>query len=501
MRRTRAAAPFSLLLLATAAAPQALPGDVYVTERAAGSVVNVRGGGSFAGAPRFATGLAEPTGVCVTSEGAVLVAEAASGEVTDVANGGDMTGHGAFASGLEAPMDLLCDGERILVVEGSAGQQGQLTDITAGGDFTGAPAFAAGIGTGAAALLFDPTTERLFASDTDQGRIFDVTAGGVFLAVPPFASNGAGTSGLASLGAQILAANPGTGSVVDFTAGGDLAALPVFATVPGAVGLLPVGGLGLLAASASSDALYEISAGGDFGAAAPFASGLDLDPSFVGMAHFGGCGDGILDEGESCDDGNVADGDGCNASCRVRLCLTPPSNACVVAEHATLNVHEKEKRRGLVSGFSLSLKSFGEAVSQSDFGLPVFDTTRYDVCVYGQDDDLVAQMIVPRGFDTCGEKGKSCWQSLGDRGYKYSDPGLDSAGIGSIVAVGGAAGKGSLQVRGKRKRGEDRLPRMTGALEGDTSATVQVMVSDGRCFGAELPEVKRADGEKFQARK
>jgi hypothetical protein len=110
-------------------------------------------------------------------------------------------------------------------------------------------------------------------------------------------------------------------------------------------------------------------------------------------------------------------------------------------------------------------------------------------------------MIVPRGFDTCGEKQKSCWQSIGDRGYKYSDPGLDSGGIGSIVAIGGPAGKGSLQVRGKRKRGEDRLPRMTGALEGHTRATVQVMVSDGRCFGAELPQVKRADGDKFQASK
>jgi cysteine-rich repeat protein len=27
------------------------------------------------------------------------------------------------------------------------------------------------------------------------------------------------------------------------------------------------------------------------------------------------CGDGHLDEGEECDDGNTADGDGCSATC------------------------------------------------------------------------------------------------------------------------------------------------------------------------------------------
>src|SRR4030095_15172365 len=75
MERTRAAAPFALLLLAAGAVGQGMPGDLYVTERAAGSVVNVRNGGNFTGAPRFATGLSGPTGICVTTEGVVLVSE------------------------------------------------------------------------------------------------------------------------------------------------------------------------------------------------------------------------------------------------------------------------------------------------------------------------------------------------------------------------------------------------------------------------------------------
>jgi len=491
----------SLALLASPAFGQAIPGDVFVTEKATGSVVNVRNGGDLSAAPRFATGLSEPTGICVTFEGDVLVAESGSGQVTEITSGGDFTGAGSFATGLDAPMDLLCDEGRILVVERSPGQQGEITNITAGGDFAGSPAFAAGIGNAATGIAFAPATEHLYASDASLGRVFDVTSGGVYLSVTPVASNGAATAGLAARGEQLLAANPGTGTLVDFSTGGDIATLPVFATLPGVVNLLNVKGAELLAASTTAGAVYDVTAGGDFSSAPAFASGLSIDPEFAGMAHYGGCGDGILDGGEACDDGNLQDGDGCNSGCRIRLCLSPPSDACVVADHATLSVHEKEKRRGLAAGFSASLRGFSEAVAVEDFGQPLFDLTRYDICVYDGSDALVAQMIVPRGFDTCGRKEKSCWKQLGDDGYKFTDPDLDSAGIGSIVVRGGKLGKGSVQVKGRRKRDADRLPRMTGDLAGSTHATVQVMVSGARCFGAELPNVKRADEGKFQANK
>ena len=34
-----------------------------------------------------------------------------------------------------------------------------------------------------------------------------------------------------------------------------------------------------------------------------------------GVASLTGCGDGILDPGEACDDGNTTDHDGCSAAC------------------------------------------------------------------------------------------------------------------------------------------------------------------------------------------
>lgn len=491
----------SLALLASPALGQAVPGDIFVAEKSTGSVVNVRGGGDLGAAPRFATGLSAPTGICVTFEGDVLVSESGSGEVTDITAGGDFTGSGAFAFGLDTPMDLHCEEGRILVVEGAPGQQGEITDITEGGDFAGAPAFAAGIGTGATGLTLDPLNERLFASDAGLGRVFDVTSGGVFLSVPPFATTGGGTAGLAARGDELLAADPGTNTIVDFAAGGDPNALPVFATVAAVVNVLNVKDGQLLAASATTGTVYDVTTGGDFTSAPAFASGLSLDPEFAGMAHFGGCGDGILDGGEACDDGNVQSGDGCDSSCRVRLCLTPPSDACVVAQRASLSAREKEKKKYLAASFRATLRGFSEAVSLEDLGQPVFDLSRTDICVYDGDDDLVAQLMVPRGFDRCGKKDKACWRQIGAKGYKFSDPDLDSAGVGSIVLMSGAAGKGSVRVKGRRSRNENRLPRMTGSLEGSTRATVQVMVSDGRCFSAELPTVKRAEPEKFQAKK
>jgi cysteine-rich repeat protein len=217
------------------------------------------------------------------------------------------------------------------------------------------------------------------------------------------------------------------------------------------------------------------------------------------MAHVGGCGDGVLDGGEACDDGNTLSGDGCNSNCRIRLCRTPPSDACFVAEKGSLSVHEKERKRFVAEGFSTSLSGFDGATTVDDFGQPLFNTTRYDICVYDGSDALVAQMIVPRGFDVCGKKQKGCWQPIRDTGYKFSDPDLDSAGIGSIIVQSGDAGKGSVRVKGKRKKDEDQLPRMTGNLQNSTKARVQVMVSDGSCFSVELPNVKHADEGRFQA--
>ena len=65
----------------------------------------------------------------------------------------------------------------------------------------------------------------------------------------------------------------------------------------------------------------------------------DLDPSLLGTdaapatACAGGVPDGILQQGEECDDGNVVDGDGCTADCKLACegTIDPMTGACYFA--------------------------------------------------------------------------------------------------------------------------------------------------------------------------
>ena len=494
--RTRWASALGLswLLAALGAGAELSGGDVFVSESATGSVANARSGGDLSGAPRYATGLEAPSGLCVTQDGRLLAAESASGEVTDVTEGGDFTGAEPFASGLDTPRGLLCSDDVVLAVEAGPNGEGEITDITAGGDFSAAAPFATGVGAGATALLRAGESE-LYASDAGLGRIFDASDGGSLDA--PFATNGAGTAGLASFAGKRLAANPGTGQILEFGAGGDLTAQPVFATLPGIVALLPVEGLGLLAASGTGGTLHEASAGGDLTAATPFASGLAIDPAFAGLAHVAGCGDGVLDAAsERCDDGNTENGDGCDSRCRIRLCLIPPATGCIEATEGKLAARFKGEGDKLRGKISLEIGAFAEDVDALDFGNPVFDTTRFDLCIYDEGGMHVGQLIVDRGFDVCGPKDEACWKVVQGGGYRYKDKERAHSGVDQILLESGPAGEGSIRVTAKRTK-EGGVGPLTTGLQGATLAEIRLMSSQGRCFAATLDQVKRNDPERF----
>lgn len=49
------------------------------------------------------------------------------------------------------------------------------------------------------------------------------------------------------------------------------------------------------------------------------------------------CGDGFLDRAtESCDDGNIANGDGCSSDCKIESLFVCPDNKCV----QIMKIHE-----------------------------------------------------------------------------------------------------------------------------------------------------------------
>jgi hypothetical protein len=506
MRELAWACLVCVLLGSTPVGAQIATGSLMITEYDTGSVADISPGGSFAQTGRFATGLSGPTGLCFGPEGGLYVAEYLSGEVTLITFGGDMSEALPFAFGLGGPMALLCDSESVFVVEATDGA-GEITDITAGGDFTGAPAFAAGLGNPVdLAVDFE---DRLFVTDQDQGRIFEATGGGVFLSGTPYASGGSGTKGVSSFGELRLVANQATSQVIDFTLGGDLTTLPVFATVPDVVGVYDVPGLGLFAISDSQNSVYEISAGGDYTGQPAFASGLVISNGFAGIAHLRGCGDGILeeqdeedddDDREDCDDGNNLDGDGCSAECRVRLCLNPASDSCIRAASASLSISSKKEGREKLKA---TLSKFDSEVTRPMLGDPIFGNSRWDVCFYNQNESLVSWLIVDRAFDTCGPREDTCWDTIGDSGYRYKDVEARSSGVRSIVAKGGKQGRGSIKIQASNnaRKNQRRMPTgIDNSLEGDQSATVQIMVDDGSCYSA-FVGARKAEQDAFKGKR
>ena len=77
------------------------------------------------------------------------------------------------------------------------------------------------------------------------------------------------------------------------------------------------------------------------------------------------CGDGIVDEGEACDDGNLVDGDGCQADCTVtpEEIPMPPVDPCV-ADPASCELDTLED-----AGCGCSAASHGSARSSGIFAL------------------------------------------------------------------------------------------------------------------------------------
>lgn len=185
---------------------------------------------------------------------------------------------------------------------------------------------------------------------------------------------------------------------------------------------------------------------------------------------------------------------------RFDVCAATPLLACTQAAKAALLINEKKSRR---EKWKLTMKGFDSETTQADFGDPVGGSTRVDVCLYDDADALLAGLNVPRAGDLCGKKQKPCWKAKGATGWTYKDTDTSSDGVKKMGAKSGSAGKGSFKLlaANKEKKLQLELPRrVSDALEGASSARVQVVASDGACFDAVLPSVKKADEELFKAK-
>src|SRR5262245_43003053 len=128
-------------------------------------------------------------------------------------------------------------------------------------------------------------------------------------------------------------------------------------------------------------------------------------------------------------------------------CGLAPAVDCVAPAKGVLLVSENRAGKGKLK---VSLSKLRTAVAASQFGDPVTGKTSYKVCIYDAANQLKGLYTVARAGDLCGRL--SCWSTMSDKGYEYTDKSTAADGILKIKLSGGNLGKGNVQGNGKNNR-------------------------------------------------
>lgn len=233
---------------------------------------------------------------------------------------------------------------------------------------------------------------------------------------------------------------------------------------------------------------------------------------------FTACGNGIVTAGEACDDGNLVDGDCCGVACQLepdgsscddgRVCtrldacvsgeclgVTEPDPACAAAGKSVLTIKPGplsfKDRLSFVwkKGGETLLAAFGDPTSPSGAGL--------DLCLFdgnGGEYDLEMEARIPPA-GTCA--GKACWKAAGAKGFKYKDKAGTRRGITKLVLKSGAAGKASVVLKGQ---GASLLPPPL-PLDDAPEVVLQLRNDLGNCWGTTFTgPASSNDGTGFKAK-
>ena len=263
---------------------------------------------------------------------------------------------------------------------------------------------------------------------------------------------------------------------------------------------------------------------------------LAVAATLSATAHAGAavCGDGEVEVGEQCDDGNTVSGDCCSALCLLESngspcddgdpCTTgstcsagvcgggtartcPLCEACDGAGGCASAPRTTCRLPVLTDGASVVIRNRtdderdhivwkwrrGTATAMDDFGDPVV-TDAYGLCIFDElsgTPSLLLASTVPAG-GTCNSR--PCWTAVGTGRFKYRNGKTDPDGITKILLNAGEDGRARIVVKGKGPLlGLPTLPL-------PLPARVQLQAENGQCWEATYSTagVKKNDAEQFK---
>lgn len=187
------------------------------------------------------------------------------------------------------------------------------------------------------------------------------------------------------------------------------------------------------------------------------------------------------------------------------LCAPTAAAGCVEGfQSASLLVKESAVgREKLIAKFAK-----GPDVAQMDYGNPIrppCGVTDYALCLYDGGGQLQGELTVDRAGERCSAGAAMCWHSVSQepplgKGYAFRDRDGTSDGVTQLRLRSGSGGKAKILLKAQNTSISNHLPTgVAAALAGSTSATMQLVSRDGRCFSAPLATVRRADGQVFKA--
>jgi uncharacterized delta-60 repeat protein len=249
------------------------------------------------------------------------------------------------------------------------------------------------------------------------------------------------------------------------------------------------------------------------------------------------CGNGVLDPGEQCDDGNAASNDCCSIACQydavgascdvdadactadtcdgagtctagaplvcgvceqcdVALgCVgAPPAPTCKAAAGPAAS-KLKLKRNTTTRKVAVGWKWKGAATTLAELGDPT-TTNDYGFCLYATGAGAnLASTAAPAG-GTC--HGRPCWLAAGTQGFLYRDADLTPDGILKAKVLAGSAGHARATVKGKEVA--LAFPTFSAISSIGPPIRAQLRARNGLCLEAVYSNLTKSSNEKLSAK-